>query len=168
MVKDTTYTLTWDTPLLKYFVDGDESGVGYEAVSENITIFLGGSDGEGQCGQELRFLFNQRPYASTGLRFLRRTLAPSFEPPDLTLRILPHYTACFIRNVVVYNMTLGAITNTGSSPVIFPNTLDTDLRWYMLIFSAENTAVWSWSSGWFDLLDHPLSRRTRTCLHMRW
>ncbi|CAN0354725.1 unnamed protein product, partial [Pylaiella littoralis] len=82
--------------LLKYFERGEGANLGYEAVSENVTIFLVGSaDDE------------------------------------------------------IYNMTLGATNNTGSLPVTFPTSLNTALSWYMLIFSAENTAVWSWSPGLF-------------------
>ena len=49
MVPDSEYVLTWDTSLLKYFVDGNGIDLGYEKVSENVTIFLLGS-GEDESG----------------------------------------------------------------------------------------------------------------------
>lgn len=55
VVTDALYTLTWDTSLLKYFVDGDGDDLGYEKVSENVTIFAAGG-GEGQCCGEPRNL----------------------------------------------------------------------------------------------------------------
>eukprot|EP00752_Nemacystus_decipiens_P003160 g2925.t3 len=54
-------------------------------------------------------------------------------------------------NNSVYNMTSGTTNNTGSFSVTFPSTFDTTMGWYMLIFSAEDSAVWSWSPGWFTL-----------------
>lgn len=44
---------------------------------------------------------------------------------------------------------------------MFPSSLDTHSRWYMLIISAEDSAVFSWSPGWFSLSSG--SRRTREC-----
>lgn len=43
VVPDIEYVLTWDTALLKYFVDGNGIDLGHEKVSENVTIFLVGN-----------------------------------------------------------------------------------------------------------------------------
>ena len=55
MVPDSEYVLTWDTSLLKYFVDGNGINLGYEKVSENVTIFLVGS-GEDESGLSILLL----------------------------------------------------------------------------------------------------------------
>lgn len=44
---DIPYTLTWETTLLKYFVNGEGAEPGYEMVSENVTLFVtDGIDGK--------------------------------------------------------------------------------------------------------------------------
>lgn len=57
VVTETEYTLTWDTQLLKYFVDGDGAEPGSDRVSENVTIYLVGSaEDEGGKAIELTTL----------------------------------------------------------------------------------------------------------------
>lgn len=167
VVAETPYTLTWDATLLKYFERGEGANLGYEAVSENVTIFLVGSaDDESERPSDRRFShITSSDWLDSFWGISHVPASSTVEPVALRYTIFSHVNPFF----AVYNMTLGATNNTGSLPVTFPTSFNTALSWYMLIFSAENTAVWSWSPGLFFISSGPSSQRKRECYNFgRW